>query len=253
MSAVTPAPRLVVGLQPVREAIRAHRTRIGSVLVARTANGPARERLDAVARFARDAGVEQVRTVPSSELDRLSGGVVHQGVAAYAPDLTLHPPESLVDRPELLAIALDGIEDPQNFGAVVRSAVGIANAWIVWSMASSAPLSLATFRASAGAIEHASLCRVRSLPEVLTTLGSAGVTVVGLDAQAPTVLTAVDLTGPAVLVIGGEHRGLKRAVRRACTCWASLVRPNKIDSLNASVAAGIGLYEASVQRMKSNG
>ena len=240
-------PRLVVGLQPVREAIRAHGSAIGSVLVV-AATGAARERLDAVARFAEDAGVARVDVVPQSQLDRLSGGVVHQGVAAYAPELRLHSPQALEGRSDLVAVALDGIEDPQNFGAVVRSAVGLADAWVLWSMASAAPLSLATFRASAGAIEHAQLCRVRSLPEVLENLAAAGATVVGLDAQASRSLRAVDLRGPTVIVIGGEHRGLKRAVRRACTCWASVAQPHKIDSLNASVAAGIGLYEIATQR-----
>jgi 23S rRNA (guanosine2251-2'-O)-methyltransferase len=107
---------------------------------------------------------------------------------------------------------------------------------------------MATFRASAGAVEHATLCRVGSLPDALGKLRASGLTAVGLDANGPDVISAVDLTGPVVLVVGAEGKGLRRTVKAACDCLAKLPMSGPIASLNASVAAAIGLYEVARQR-----
>lgn len=239
--------RLVLGLQPVREAVRRHGAALHEVLIDERGS----PKLDALARFATDQGVSAVRRVPRSVLDQHARGVAHQGAAAFAPALALVELDVLARDPALAAIALDGIEDPQNFGAVVRSAVALGGAAVVFGEHAAAPLTPATFRASAGAVEHARLCRVRSLVGALGALVSEGVTVVGLDASAPARLAEVDLRGPSVLVLGGEGEGLGRAVRRACTTLASLGTPTFVDSLNASVAAGIALYELANQRIKS--
>ncbi len=240
-----PEGRLVVGLQPVREAIRVHGAKLSRVAL-ESRDSP---RVEAVERFARDHGVPRVDRVARSELDRSSGGVSHQGVMAWAPPLRmLSLAEVHAGPPPLVALALDGIQDPQNFGAVVRSAVGIAQAALIWGEHGSAPLSTATSRASAGALEHARFCRTRSLTSALNEAVAAGVRVVGLDAQAPVALREVDLTGPTLLVLGGEHEGLGRSVRRACTELAQLVKTSGVESLNASVAAGIALYEVVRQR-----
>jgi 23S rRNA (guanosine2251-2'-O)-methyltransferase len=240
--------RIVAGLQPVREAIRVH----GAALTRVHLESGQSPRLEAVERFARDHGVATVARVSRGELDRASAGVSHQGVIAWAPPLELVTLADVIHGPApLLALALDGIQDPQNFGAVVRSAVGIAQAPVIWGEHGSAPLSIATTRASAGAIEHARLCRVRSLTAALQQLAAEGIAVIGLDAQAPEALTETDLSGPTLLVLGGEQLGLGRSVRRACTQLAALVRTRGVESLNASVAAGIALYEATRQRAKS--
>jgi len=237
--------RLIAGLQPVREAIRVHGGKLGRVLV----DDRALPRLDAVARFARDQGAA-VERVARRELDRLAGGAQHQGVLAFAPPLSLVPADELWADPGLLGVALDGIQDPQNFGAVIRSAVGIAGATVVWGEHASAPLGPATFRASAGAIEHARLCRVRSLTTALGEARDHGVHVVGLDAHAEHHLAEVDLTQPTLLVIGSEGEGMGRAVRRVCSSLAQVLPMTRLDSLNASVAAGIALYEAIRQRSR---
>ncbi|HVJ21739.1 MAG TPA: RNA methyltransferase [Polyangiaceae bacterium] len=237
--------RLVLGLQPVREAIKRHGAALREVLI----DQRPQPRLDALARFAGDQGAS-VRRVPQSQLDRMSHGVQHQGVAALAPPLGLVPLSALVEEPELLALALDEIQDPQNFGAVIRSAVGLGPAFVLWGEHASAPLTPATFRASAGAIEHASLCRVRSLTTALDELSRAAVQVVALDAQADVLLADLDLKLPTVLVIGSEGKGLGRQVRKLATRAARLVDLHAVDSLNASVAAGMALYEAQRQRQK---
>jgi len=240
--------RLVLGIQPVREAVRRHGSALRELLI----EDRATPKLEALARFAADQGVERLRRVPRSDLDRHARGVAHQGAAAFAPELTLIALDELAADPHLQAIVLDGIEDPQNFGAVVRSAVALGGAAVLWGEHSSAPLTPATFRASAGAIEHARLCRVHSVTGALGTLRERGVNVVGLDGSAVVRLSEVDLSGPSVLVLGSEGEGLGRAVRRACSSLATLGRTVGVDSLNASVAAGIALYELSKQRTKSN-
>ncbi len=240
--------RLVVGLQPVREAIRVHRSKLAQVLV----DSRRTPRLDAIARFARDQDVADVRRVTTQQLDRIAMGVEHQGVAAYAPPLPLVDFDALVQDEHLLALALDEIQDPQNFGAVVRCAVAIAGAAVIWGEHASAPLSPAMFRTSAGAVEQARLCRVSSLRDSLQRLTQTGVQVVGLDARASTALHEMPLSGPTVLVVGSEHRGLGRGVRSVCSGFASLLSSGKLESLNASVAAGIALHTVLVSRMKSN-
>ncbi len=239
--------RLVLGQQAVREAIRVHGPALHEVLIEEKPG----VRAAALERFAFDQGIGALRRVPRSYLDQLSGGTMHQGVAAWAEPLALIEVEQLWERPDLLAIVLDGIVDPQNFGAVVRSAVALGKTPIVWPENASAPLTPATFRASAGAIEHATLCRVTSLPSALRDAAARGVTVLGLAPEADEALHEVDMTGPTLLVIGSEGEGMGKSVRRACTKLVRLVAPGAVQSLNASVAAGIALYAAMIQRVKS--
>lgn len=234
------SPRLVLGIQPVRAAIRAQRDRLGAVLLESDA-----PRLDALARFARDQGVARIEVVGRAVLDRLAGGVQHQGTAAFAPPLELRSLETLLADPLLLGLALDRIQDPQNFGAVIRSVVALGGSGILWGEHASAPLGPATQRAAAGALEFAALCRVPSLPGALVRAAESGVMVVGLDASAEPSLRALELRRPILLVIGSEQSGMTPAVRRACTHLARLEAPGPVESLNASVAAALALYEVS--------
>lgn len=229
--------RLVFGLQPVREAIAAHGSRLARVLV-EDRDAP---QLAALARFARDRGAS-VERVARTELDRLARGGRHQGAACLAPDIALVPLDDLAPRSGAPLVALDELEDPQNFGAIVRSAVALGACGVLFPEHHSAPLTPATFRASAGAVEHARLCRVPSLPTALSALRERGARIVGLDANgAP--IGDVDLAGGVVLVVGAEGKGLRRPVRAACEVVARLPLAGPIASLNASVAAALGLWE----------
>jgi len=236
--------RVISGIQPVREAIAAQGEKLTRVLVLGPDAGP---QLDALARYAKDHSAE-VERVGRSELDRLARGAHHQGAIALAPELAVVGLHDLVLGPSSLVVALDELQDPQNFGAVIRSAVALGASAVVWPEHRSAPLSMATFRASAGAVEHATLCRVGSLPDALTKLRASGLTAVGLDANGSDVIGAIDLTGPVVLVVGAEGKGLRRTVKAACDHLARLPMSGPIASLNASVAAAIGLYEVARQR-----
>ncbi len=235
--------RLVLGQQCVREAIRVGAERVRRVY-AEQRPGP---RVLALCKFAEDQGIT-VETVSRGQLDRLAGGSIHQGVAADAPPLELVPFGTLLERPNLLAVALDGVVDPQNFGAVIRSAVGIVGAPVIWAESSSAPLTPATFRASAGAIEHAQLCRVPSLHGALTEAAALGTTILGLAPEAETVLGEHLPVGPLILVIGSEQKGMGRAVRKSCSDLVRLHQSGLVQSLNASVAAGIALHHVVAAR-----
>jgi 23S rRNA (guanosine2251-2'-O)-methyltransferase len=230
----------------VREAIRAHGAALERVLVLAQKNAP---QLDALARFAKDHGAN-VERVSRADLDRLSKGAHHQGAAAFAPELTLVPLSAIAASTNgpALVMALDELEDPQNFGAIVRSAVAMGATAVLWPEHHSAPLSPATFRASAGAVEHATLCRVANLPEALAALDATGLGVVGLDASADASIDAIDLRPPTVLVVGAEGKGLRKSVKRACKSLARLPTQGPVAALNASVSAAIALYEARRQR-----
>ncbi len=238
--------RLVCGLQPVREAIRSHGAKLERVLVEVEAREPSPQ-LEALARFARDHGA-RVDRLSRAELDRVTRGVRHQGAVAFAPELRMVPLHELVLGEDALVVALDEVQDPQNFGAVIRSAVAMGASAVMWPEHRSAPLSAATFRASAGAVEHATLCRVSSLPPALDELRARGLKVVGLEMSGDAAIDAVDLAGPAALVVGAEDKGLRKTVKRTCDALASLPMPGPIASLNASVAVAIALYEVVRQR-----
>ncbi len=233
-----------MGLQPVRECVRVR----GALIERLALTAGENPKLAALERFALAQGVRTVTRLARGEMDRLAQGAQHQGAIAIAPPLYLTPWADVLGRPNLLAVALDQVQDPQNFGAVVRSAVATGEAAIVWGEHASAPLSAATFRASAGAIEHATLCRVRALKDALQGAQEAGARVIGLAAEGPDLLSSLDLRGPTVIVVGSEGSGLQPAVRRCCTQLAAVVRPRLLDSLNASVAAAIALYEVGKQR-----
>lgn len=232
-----------MGVQPVREAIRVHGKAIERLWVEKN-GGPA---LRGLLKFASDRGVP-TEIKDASELLRAAAGGRHQGVIAFAPEISLTRLEDLAVHESSIFVALDGIMDPQNFGAVLRSAVALGADCVLWPEHSSAPLSPATFRASAGAVEHARLCRVPSLPDALAALAAKGTLNVGLDANGPVMLSDVCLTGPVTLVIGAEDKGLRRRVLEACAQVARLPMRGPIASLNASVAGALALYEVLRQR-----
>jgi len=237
--------RMICGLQPVREAIRAQGDRLARVLVESDPRDS--PQLEALARFARDHGAP-VERLARAELDRMARGVRHQGTIAFAPQLAIVRLDDLAVDAGALIVLLDEVQDPQNFGAVVRSSVAMGATAVVWPEHRSAPLSPAAFRASAGAVEHATLCRVPSLPPALEALRAREVVVIGLDMAGDAVIDRIDLTGPIALVVGAEGKGIRKTVKNACDALARLPMGGSIASLNASVAVAIALYEAVRQR-----
>jgi len=191
-----------------------------------------------------------------NELDRLSEGLRHQGVVAIAEDYPFCDLDDLlVDRSRPLAlVALDQITDPQNFGAIIRSAVTLGFDGTIIQKHRAAGITPAVVRASAGATEHAAIARVTNLQKTLLSLGQAGLEIIGLDAGGDTDLR--DLSPDAsgrVLVVGSEGKGLRRMVRERCDRIVQIRQEGPMDSLNASVAAAIAMYEITGKRIIDGG
>ncbi|MBM61797.1 MAG: 23S rRNA (guanosine(2251)-2'-O)-methyltransferase RlmB [Acidobacteria bacterium] len=232
---------IVYGINPVLEALRA-----GRVVSIRVANASAKtsEIRDVAKRF----GMSVVQ-VPRPSLDRAAGGAHHQGVVAEVKEPKSLSLSELIDglRDPALLVVLDGIEDPQNFGAILRSAEAAAVDGVIRQTRRSAPVGRVA-RASAGAFSHVRVVSVVNVARAITLLQASGVWVVGLETGGDDLYSDVDLTLPTALVLGSEGRGLRRLVRERCDRVVSIPMLGRINSLNVSVAAGISLFEALRQR-----
>ncbi|MBX3250255.1 MAG: 23S rRNA (guanosine(2251)-2'-O)-methyltransferase RlmB [Myxococcales bacterium] len=205
-------------------------------------------KLEDVVSAARDAGVV-VREASRATLDERAAGARHQGVVGEAAPFGYVEVETLLAAPSPLLVALDEITDPHNFGAILRSAVAFGVDGVITPRHRAAGVTPVVVRASAGATEHARVALVTNLQRTLAELADRGLEIVGLEAEGTTTLDAL---GPApggrVVVIGSEGRGLRRLVRERCDVLARIPQVGPVSSLNASVAAGIALYEASKHR-----
>jgi 23S rRNA (guanosine2251-2'-O)-methyltransferase len=233
----------IYGINPVLEALRARR--VTAVRVSPRAD----ERLTALLQLAGDQGVP-VDRVHVKELDRITRGGRHQGVAAEVEDAAHLSVEDLVVRANgvPLIVVLDGIEDPHNVGAILRTVDAAGADGVVRQSRHAARLDGAAAKASAGAVAHVAVAEVVNIARALETLKDAGVWTVGLVGDAPTRYDEVDLTLPTALVVGAEGTGLRRLVRERCDWRASIPMHGHVQSLNVSVAAGIALFEAIRQR-----
>ncbi|MCL6481286.1 MAG: 23S rRNA (guanosine(2251)-2'-O)-methyltransferase RlmB [Firmicutes bacterium] len=238
---------ILTGIHSVREALRAGRP-LDRILIARGRHG---KRLEEIVRLARERGVP-VRFEDRVQLDRTAGTPQHQGaVALLAARPTVALEDLLRRQPQSgLLVLLDGVEDPNNLGAIIRSALAAGADGIVVPERRSAGLTDAVARASAGALEHLPVARVKNLARTLEALKQAGYWLVGLDERAEKPYTAVDLTARVGLVLGSEGKGLHELVRQRCDFLVSIPTSGPVRSLNVSVAAGVVLFEAVRQRSR---
>lgn len=189
-----------------------------------------------------------VQSVDRGRLDRIAGGGVHQGVAAeLAPRRFLSVRELLADSPRLL-VALDGIQDPHNLGAILRTAEACGAEGAIIPDRRGAPLGPAAVKASSGASEVLPLCRVSGLAAALPEVSRAGLWCVALDPRGEQAAWEFDFRQPVCLVVGGEGTGLHRLVRERCDVGVRIPLHGSIESLNASAAAAALLYEVVRQR-----
>jgi 23S rRNA (guanosine2251-2'-O)-methyltransferase len=214
------------------------------------------DRVSESIRLAADAGLS-VLEVPRADLDRLAGGALHQGVALHVAPYQYATAEDVLasaqrsGAPPLL-VALDGVTDPRNLGAVVRSAAAFGAHGLLVPQRRSAGMTAVAWRTSAGTAAHLPVARVTNLVRTLKSLAAAGLMIVGLDAAGAMPFDAFPLaTGPLVLVVGSEGRGLSRLVRETCDAVVSIPMAGPVESLNASVAAGVMLAE--VARLRRAG
>jgi len=237
------APIVIVGVHPVREALRA-----GGVREVRV--GPrADARVAEIVRLAEVKGVP-VRRVDVAELDRLADGERHQGILATLGDA---PKRWTIEQlvavdPQPLIVLLDGVEDPHNVGAILRTADAVGATGVVRQERHAAALGPAAARASAGALAHVRIADVVNISRAIETLKAMGVWVVGLDAEGAQPYDRIDFRPPTALVVGAEGEGLRRLVREHCDFIAALPMRGHVSSLNVSVATGVVLYEALRQR-----
>jgi 23S rRNA (guanosine2251-2'-O)-methyltransferase len=239
----------IFGINPVLEALKAGRP-IQRLMIAEQRKQD-RDVL-MILRLARDAGVE-VRTVGRDTLDREAPHASHQGVVAlvaarkYATlDDILRIPAEKGQVP--LFLVLDGVEDPRNLGAILRTAETAGVHGVIIPERRAAGLTEAVAKAAAGAVEYVSVVKVVNIALTLEELKKAGIWVFGAEVGTDTVYWDADFTRPAALVLGGEDRGVRRLVREKCDYLVSLPQRGRIQSLNVSVAAGILLYEVMRQR-----
>ena len=201
-----------------------------------------------IRRFAHESGIPVMRVSPAA-LDRMAGGAAHQGVAAEVAPRRAVSLGGLIGElcdPALLLV-LDGIEDPGNLGAILRSAEAAAVDGVVRQTRRAAPLGQVE-KSSAGAASHVRVVSVVNIARAVSDLQAAGVWAVGLEADGDDLYRDVDLTLPTALVVGSEGRGLRRLVRERCDRVASIPMLGRVNSLNVAVAAGIALFEAVRQR-----
>lgn len=243
-------PELVVGRNSVVEALRAG-------VPARTLYAAARietdDRVREALKLAADRGLALLE-VSKTDLDRMSGGAVHQGLALQVPAYDYAHPTDLLDTaadgtdPALL-VALDGVTDPRNLGAVLRSVGAFGGHGVIVPERRAVGMTAGAWKAAAGAAARIRVARAANLTRTLTELQRAGLFVVGLDADATAGLPELEVAaGPLVLVIGAEGKGLSRLVRRTCDVVVSIPMAAGAESLNAGVAAGIALYEIARRR-----
>ena len=236
---------VLYGIHAVEQALTGGRP-LERLLVARGRGG---RRAEELVKAARAANVP-VRFVSREELDRLAGSPDHQGVAALAGAKRYLDLEDLIAQapPPALFLLLDGVEDPRNLGAILRTAYCAGVSGVVVPERRAAGITPAAEKVSAGASEHVAVARVVNLGRALERLKEAGCWLVGLDERAPKAFTEVDYTGSLGLVLGGEGKGLHEKIREKCDFVVSIPAAGKIASLNVAVAAGVVLYEAVRQR-----
>jgi 23S rRNA (guanosine2251-2'-O)-methyltransferase len=184
------------------------------------------------------------------QLTRLAGSPDHQGVVAEVDPYPYADPASLLEGDDALVLALDEIQDPRNLGAICRSAEAAGAAGVVIPSRRSAQVTAAACKASAGAVEHLAVARVANLVRWLESAKAAGAWVYGADAGAPAAYTDADLTAKAVIVLGGEGKGMRRLVAERCDVAVAIPLRGRIESLNVAAAAAVLSFEAVRQRRR---
>ncbi|MEU7754588.1 23S rRNA (guanosine(2251)-2'-O)-methyltransferase RlmB [Micromonospora sp. NPDC049101] len=242
-------PELLVGRNPVLEALRAQ-VPATALYVAQGIDMD--DRINEIIRTAADRGIANLE-ISRAELDRMTGGVLHQGVGLQVPPFAYQPFDDMVaaalEQQAPLLVALDGVTDPRNLGAVIRSAAAFGAQGVFVPERRAAGITATAWRTSAGAAARVPVAQVTNLTRSLKACRDAGFMVVGLDADGDTDLYDLEAAvGPLVVVVGSEGRGLSRLVGETCDLTVSIPMISEVESLNASVAAAVTLAEVARRR-----
>jgi 23S rRNA (guanosine2251-2'-O)-methyltransferase len=244
------APELVAGRNPVVECLRAE---VPATALYVALGIDVDDRVNEAVQLAGGRGIS-VLDVSRPELDKLTNGAMHQGIGLQVPPFSYAEPEDLLDlaaatgEPPLL-VALDGVTDPRNLGAVIRSAAAFGANGVVVPQRRSAGMTAVAWRTSAGTAAKLPVAMATNLTRTLRAYAQEGLMIVGLDADGSIDIDGLELaTSPLVVVVGSEGRGLSRLVREACDETVSIPMAAGVESLNASVAAGVVLAEVARRR-----
>ena len=239
---------IIAGRNPVREALRAGRP-INKVVMAKgTGTGP----LSEIIMLAGERNIP-VQMVDRAHLDKLNPGAPHQGVVAYAAAKEYVEVEDILEiararGEDPFIVMLDEINDPHNLGAILRTVDAAGAHGVIIPQRRSVALTSTVAKASAGAVEYVPVARVTNLDQTIRQLKNQGIWVVGADMEGPQIHWKAKLTGPLLLVIGGEGKGIGRLIKERCDMLVRLPMAGRVGSLNASVAAALLVYEVVRQR-----
>src|SRR3954447_10759894 len=248
-------PEMVAGRNSVVESLRAH---VPAIALYVTSRAQEDERVEEAVQLAAATGIAVLET-SMFELDRLTDNAVHQGVAlrirpyeyAHPDDLLTGQPGAAPSRTAPLIVALDGVIDPRNLGAIVRSAAAFGACGVVVPSRRSASVTASAWKSSAGALARLPVARVVNLTRALEAYKQRGLFVAGLDAEGKVDVHEMSIAdGPMVLVVGSEGRGLSRIVASACDMVVRIPMASGMESLNAGIAASIALYEIATVRAR---
>jgi 23S rRNA (guanosine2251-2'-O)-methyltransferase len=245
------APELLVGRNPVVEALRAH---IPATAVYLAQGIDIDDRVREIVGTTGDRGIALIE-VTRTELDRMTGGVLHQGVGIQVPPFNYEPFDDLLaaagEQVAPLLVALDGVTDPRNLGAVVRSAAAFGANGVFLPERRASGMTPTAWRTSAGAAARLPIAQITNLTRALKRCQEEGFTVIGLDADGATNLYDLEAAvGPLVVVVGSEGRGLSRLVAETCDLRVAIPMVSAVESLNASVAAAVTLAEVARRRSR---
>jgi len=243
------SPELLLGRNPVVEALRAE---VPCTALYVVAGLELDDRITEAVRTAGDRGIA-ILEVTRAELDRMTGGVLHQGIGLQVPAFAYEPFDELVaaaaEKTAPLLVALDGITDPRNLGAVIRSAAAFGAHGVFMPERRAAGITASAWRTSAGAAARVPVAQIVNMTRALKACQKAGWVVIGLDADGDTSLYDLEAAvGPTIVVVGSEGRGLSRLVGESCDMTVSIPMASDVESLNASVAAAVALGEIARRR-----
>lgn len=241
---------ILFGYHSVYEGLKAGKRKFYKILISKNLSSARAKKIEAV------AGEKKIRIelVDPDILDKMTQFANHQGMVAQTSFYPVRKASEVISliqdrKTPCFILVLENIEDPHNLGAIIRTALCAGVDYILIPKDRSAVPSSTVSRSSAGAMEHAGIFMVTNTATILRTLKEHGVWVSGLDADGDTSLFKADLTGNIALVIGGEHKGIRPLVKKECDFLLSIPNKGNINSLNASVAGGIAMYEALRQRV----
>lgn len=244
---MTASPSILYGIHPIREALLAGRRKIHRLYVVNDRS----PRIAGITQLARSHAIP-VESISAKRLDGMVKSENHQGIGAQTEGYPYADAEHIMATSgRALILVMDGIQDPRNAGALIRTAACVGVTGIFLPKDRSVSITPSVVLASAGAVEHIRLARVTNINRILMQLKSKGIWVAGLDPTAEGSLYEADLNVPLALVVGSEQKGIRPLVRKSCDFLVSIPQKGDIDSLNVSVAGAVALYEAFRQRQSA--